>query len=305
MKSKNLFYILSFTSGILFLILIFVNLQTAFVFAIAYLIFNFIAYKKLFHIFLSIILFPFYPVISFMQEKKILGSYIEEDFENSLELYSFQLKEDTVNAAPFFATLSYGTLEQKRNLPYLLYKLYINNFVEENVVFYMLNSLMRENPHPDILLAATDALTLIETYIIEKLEESLQSSNALENIVNFTIYSLKYIKSGFLFGEQKEEFIKKTLNMIKDALKKYPKNSILLNAYLTLLLETNQFSEIEKILDNLIDDTTNHKLLDFAVLFYIKLRSFSKLKKALEKIKDFDLSYFSETTKYLLEGNNE
>jgi len=294
MKSKNLFYILSFTSGILFLILIFVNLQTAFVFAIAYLIFNFLAYKKLFHIFLSIILFPFYPVISFMQEKKILGSYIEEDFENSLELYSFQLKEDTVNAAPFFATLSYGTLEQKRNLPYLLYKLYINNFVEENVVFYMLNSLMRENPHPDILLAATDALTLIETHIIEKLEESLQSSNALENIVNFTIYSLKYIKSGFLFGEQKEEFIKKTLNSSKF--------NVIIKEKLTNLISEKvkiPFIPIENFISGLLDNFLEDVVRDFNSkgATYYEIQNFIELH--LSNLKIGDVVTFEQFDKFI------
>lgn len=307
MKTKKILFLLTFSWGILFLIMIFFNLKIAILFAITYLGFNFIIFKNnIFNFLLSVFLFPFYSLIFYFQSKESSINFNKSDYLSDIEFQTYTINKEIINLAPFFATLSYGTLEEKRNLPYLLYKLYLENKVQEDIVFYMINVLMNENHHPDIILAASDALTQIEGYLLDKLEESFKKIDSLEGLIDYSTYALKYIKSGFLFGEQKTEFIEKIEKILYEGLESYPKNSTLIICLLSILLEKNEFLKIENILNDYLNNKLyNVPILDFAVLYYIRQRKYKELKVLLQKIENYDLSNFSDTTKYLLEGNYE
>lgn len=251
----------------------------------------------------SLILFPFYPIIHYYTYKRFNPIYNEMDFEEGRLLETKRISYYAFDLAPFNIILKYGDPEQRK----FVVRLVFNSIKEEKIDLIegidLIKTAINFDMHPDVVLYATDdALNSLEVFLINKIATLSKNLNSLENLLNYAKYSLYYLKSGFIMPGFENEFIEEVYNNIKNGLEIYSNNSELYLYYLELLEYIGNIEMLENLLESSLQKFLTPEIYEYAILYYIKNKKIKKVQYLISKFLDYNFTPTKDSIKFILGG---
>ncbi|MBM7558484.1 hypothetical protein [Marinitoga litoralis] len=250
----------------------------------------------------SLILFPFYPIIHYYSIKEFHPLYKEFDFEEGKLLETKRISYYSFDLAPFNIMLKYGDPSQRKFVVRLVFNSTKNEKIDFLEGIEIIRNAIYIDVNPDVVLYASEALTSLENLLVKKISYYSKNSDSLEDCVNYAKYSYYYIKSGFLVINKEDLFIKETLKNIEESLKKHYYSSKLLVYYLKILEYTNNYDLINNLLENALENNATPEIYEYAILFYIKNRKPKKVQSLISRFLDYGFSPSEESIKFILGG---
>ncbi|KAF2955656.1 hypothetical protein [Marinitoga sp. 38H-ov] len=314
MFKKKIFLLLSIISlffgfASLFLFL-FNNYSLSFIFLLLYFIFIYIILfsesrlvtSTLFKSIVSLVLFPFYPIIHYYSYRGFDPIYNEIDFEEGKLLETKKIAYYAFDLAPFNIILKYGDASQRKFVVRLIY----NSIKEEKIDLVdgieLIKNAINIDMHPDVVLYATDALNSLEKFLINKIAHLSKELNSLENYLYYAKYSIYYLKSGFIMPGFENEFIEEVISNLKKGIEIFQNSSKLYLYYLEILEYIGNNIELEEILNDIINKYQYPEIYEFAILYYIKKKNMKKAQQLISKFLDNNFTPSHESIKFILGG---
>ncbi|AEX86203.1 hypothetical protein XO10_08995 [Marinitoga sp. 1135] len=310
MRKEIIILILSILSGTLGLIFIIKNNKYGYLFIAIYFLLAIIisySYKKRYSdIFKKlpffVLFFPFFPFIQYLQNIKIESRYKPVEISEKKEEENERVNFSSVDLAPFMIVLKYGDPEQRKFVVRLVYDAIKNEAIDFSTGIHLLNEAIKIDEHPDVVLYASDAITNLENFLIEKISYYYENLNTLEDYINFGKFSYYYAKSGFLAGEHKQEILWQSALILRTAVHVFPESPELILYLLKTLELLEEYNELEEVLEDKIKNFKAQKIMEYAIFYYIKRK---KPKNVQRLVSDYILLGFkpeSEALKFLLGG---
>lgn len=258
------------------------------------------AYDLLFKMVFSILLFPFFPFIYLLQHQKLKTLYEPLEFESGNLREIYHATFSSLDLAPFNTVLKYGEPEQRKFAVRTVY----NSVKNENIDFLdglkLLNSAIKMDENPDVVLYASDAISNLENFLIEKISYYSENLNSLEDYIEFGKYSYYYANSGFLAEEQKFEILRQSAAALRAAMKIFPESPRLILYLLKTLESLEEFDELENILRDKIENFKAQEILEYAIFYFIKRRKRETVRKLISDFLDSGFTPKSEALKFML-----
>ncbi|MBM7558485.1 hypothetical protein [Marinitoga litoralis] len=311
---KRLFEVLSIFStifGFVSIILFLINLISwGIIFLVLYILFNIIIIlkdkkqKKLFilELFMSILLFPYFPLILFFHIKKIKPLYSPIDFEEGKLDITGNISFSSVDLAPFYIILKYGDPQQRKYVVRLVYNSILENKVDFIDGIELIRNAIKIDSHPDVVLYASDALTNLEKYLISSISYYMKNLNSLEDYINFGKYSYYYAKSGFLAGEHEKEILWQALIILRPSIETFPESPDLIFYTFKIMELLNEYAELENMLREKLNTFKHQKILEYAIFYYIKKRKPKVVQELVSLYMDLGFSPENDAIKFILGG---
>lgn len=314
MNKEKIYFILSFLAvvfgivSIIFLIMDFklygmitVLLYIAISYFLIYIIEKRIFFSMI-KLFIALILYPFYPIILYFRYRNIKPLYKPIDFGEDELIQTKNVNFSSVDLAPFHIILKYGDPAQRKYVVRLIY----NSIKSEKIDFIYGIKLLREaikiDSHPDVVLYASDALSNLENFLVEKISYYMNNLNTLEDYINYGKYSYYYANSGFLAGEHKIEVLWQSLIILRASLEVFIDSPKLIITVLKILESLEEYEELENMLEEYLEKFKAQEIYEFSILYYIKRKNQKKVQKVLSEFLELQFSPKEEAIRYMLGG---
>ncbi|OQY10050.1 MAG: hypothetical protein B6I29_02315 [Marinitoga sp. 4572_148] len=310
MKKKLIYIllILAFSLGVLSIYLFILGYTEGIIaFSIYYIIVFIFQYIKdksflrtLWNGLMGFILFPFYPLVMLLQYRNVKPLYAPIGFEDEKLVDITKADFSSVDLAPFNIVLKYGDPKERKYVVRLVY----NSIKEEKIDFIdginLIRSAIKEDSHPDVVLYASDALTNLENYLINKVSYYMDNLNALEDYINYAKYIYIYANSGFLAGEHKMEILWQSYLILRVSIEVFPESPRLIINMLKIVESLEEYEEVENILNEKLENFKAQDLYEYAILFYIKRKEPKVVQQLVSEYINLGFSAKKEAIKFLL-----
>ncbi|GAB6188734.1 hypothetical protein JCM30566_04730 [Marinitoga arctica] len=248
----------------------------------------------------SLIFFPFFPIIVLFHFSEIKPLYKPFLIQEEKLVNTSSISFNSVDLAPFILIIKYGDAAQRKYVVRLLF----NSIKEEKIDFIeglkLIRTAVSIDSHPDVVLYATDALTNLEKFLIEKISYYIENLNEPRDYINYAKYVYYYANSGFLAGEHKKEILWQSAVRLRIAVYFYSENSEILIYNLKILELLEEHEILSNMLDHFLDILKLQSLYEYAIFYYIKTKKTVKVRKLVNEYIMLGFKSNNEALKFIL-----
>ncbi|HNY38306.1 MAG TPA: hypothetical protein PLI28_03600 [Petrotogaceae bacterium] len=248
---------------------------------------------------LNMSIFPFYPLIralGMFSDRPVFRPFKSEEFQ--VKLSEIQLV-DVSDFAPVLIISKYGDTFQKKAGVRLIVELIKEEKIDINQSIQLLKELQKDQ-HPDVVMYASDAMTELDNYFLQKIEESKDRIDDPDYLKKYGSYADYYIKSGLVSGIIKDNLLKNVISVFEKRLEKLSFRFDIVDVYLTLI-ETSGRNPLEPAI-RFKEILATQPILEKAILYSIKYNKLEITKKLIKEFLEKGFSPEHPSLKFLLEN---